>query len=103
MEFIERDAIDFTIKHTDISIEIDDDIKAHLLIEVDGNDISLLYEECERISTVMHKFDCGDILLADSTIEKDRLWKLRKSISEAVKSNSIYKEEDTAVPRAGIT
>ena len=48
----------------------------------------------------MHKFDCGDILLADSTIEKDRLWKLRKSISEAVKSNSIYKEEDTVVPRA---
>ena len=100
LEFIERDAIDFTIKHTDISIDIDDDVGAHLLIEVDGNDISLLYEECERISNVMHKFDCGDILLADSTIEKDRLWKLRRSISEAVKSNSIYKEEDTVVPRA---
>ena len=46
LEFIERDAIDFTIKHTDISIEIDDDVKTHLLIEVDGNDISL-YEECD--------------------------------------------------------
>jgi glycolate oxidase len=28
------------------------------------------------------------------------LWKLRRSVGEAVKSNSIYKEEDTVVPRA---
>ncbi len=28
------------------------------------------------------------------------LWKLRRSIGESVKSNSIYKEEDTVVPRA---
>ena len=100
LEFIERDAIDYTIKHTDISIEIADDIMAHLLIEVDGNDIALLHEQCERISKVMYNFECGDILLADSTIEKDRLWKLRRSISEAVKANSVYKEEDTVVPRA---
>jgi glycolate oxidase len=28
------------------------------------------------------------------------LWKLRRSVAEAVKSNSTYKEEDTVVPRA---
>jgi len=28
------------------------------------------------------------------------LWKLRRSIGESVKSNSVYKEEDTVVPRA---
>jgi glycolate oxidase len=27
------------------------------------------------------------------------LWKMRRSVAEAVKSNSIYKEEDTVVPR----
>jgi len=27
------------------------------------------------------------------------LWKLRRAVGEAVKSNSVYKEEDTVVPR----
>jgi glycolate oxidase len=30
------------------------------------------------------------------------LWTLRRKVGEAVKSNSIYKEEDTVVPRAAL-
>tara|TARA_Y100000385_G_scaffold94826_1_gene98073 strand:+ start:4625 stop:6025 length:1401 start_codon:yes stop_codon:yes gene_type:complete len=100
LEFIERDAIDWTMKYTDISVSISEETKAHLLIEVDGNDMDLLYSDCEKIASVMDKFDCGDILLADSNSEKENLWQLRRSVGEAVKSNSIYKEQDTVVPRA---
>ena len=100
LEFIERDAIDWTIKYTDVEIQILEDVQAHLLVEVDGNDIDLLYKDCEKIAEVMEQFDCGEILLADSESQKGQLWKLRRSISEAVKSNSVYKEEDTVVPRA---
>lgn len=100
LEFIERDAILWTIKYTDIKLEIDDSIMAHLLIEVDGDNLEKLYEDCELIENVLKKFECGDILLANSSSEKENLWKLRRSISDAVKSNSIYKEEDTVVPRA---
>ena len=32
-------------------------------------------------------------------IQKNALWKMRRAVGEAVKSNSIYKEEDTVVPR----
>ena len=99
LEFIERDAIDWTKKYSDIELNIDDDVKAHLLVEVDGNDLERLYKECEHIFEVMQGFDCGEILLADSEIQKNSLWKLRRSVGEAVKSNSIYKEEDTVVPR----
>ena len=100
LEFIERDAIDWTIKHTDINMKIEDNVQAHLLIEVDGNDIEQLYVDCEKISDVLNNFNCGDILIADSNEQKDRLWKMRRLVGEAVKSNSIYKEEDTVVPRA---
>ena len=100
LEFIERDAIDWTIKYTDINMKIEDNVQAHLLIEVDGNDIEQLYVDCEKISDVLNNFDCGDILIADSNEQKDRLWKMRRLVGEAVKSNSIYKEEDTVVPRA---
>jgi glycolate oxidase len=100
LEFIERDAIDWTLKYTDVKLQINDDVKAHLLVEVDGNDMDILYKDCERIFEVMEGFECGEILLADSESQKNKIWKLRRSVAEAVKSNSIYKEEDTVVPRA---
>jgi len=100
LEFIERDAIDWTLKYSDIKLKVNNDVKAHLLIEVDGNDSEKLYKECEQIFSVMQEFECGEILLADSETQKNQLWKLRRSVGEAVKSNSIYKEEDTVVPRA---
>jgi glycolate oxidase len=102
LEFIERDAIDWTIKYTDVEIQILEDVQAHLLIEVDGNDIDLLYKDCEKIAEVMEQFDCGEILLADSESQKEQLWKLRRAVGEAVKANSVYKEEDTVVPRADL-
>jgi glycolate oxidase len=100
LEFIERDAIDWTLKYTDIKMDIDPKVQAHLLIEVDGNNLDILFDECEKISNIMYKYESGEILLADSKDQKDRLWKMRRAVGEAVKSNSIYKEEDTVVPRA---
>ncbi len=100
LEFIERDAIDWTLKYSDIKMDIKEDIQAHLLIEVDGNDLDDLFTDCEKISNVLYDFECGEILLAESKEQKDRLWRLRRMVGEAVKSNSIYKEEDTVVPRA---
>ena len=100
LEFIERDAIDWTLKYSDIKMDIKEDIQAHLLIEVDGNDLDDLFNDCEKISNVLYDFECGEILLAESKEQKDRLWRMRRMVGEAVKSNSIYKEEDTVVPRA---
>lgn len=100
LEFMERDAIDWTCQFMDISVAVKDDIQAHLLIEVDGNDLDTLFKECEKITQVMEEYDCDDILFADSHMQKEQLWKLRRAVGEAVKSNSIYKEEDTVVPRA---
>ncbi len=100
LEFIERDAIDWTLKYSDYKIDIQKDVQAHLLIEVDGDNLDLLYSDCEKIADIMQKFECGEILLADNERQKEQLWQIRRGISEAVKANSIYKEEDTVVPRA---
>jgi len=81
-------------------MSINDDIQAHLLVEVDGNDMDTLFKDCEKITEVMQQFDCDEILFADSSQQKDQLWKMRRAVGEAVKNNSIYKEEDTVVPRA---
>ena len=100
LEFMERDAIDWTLKYVDsVNVEIRDEIQAHLLIEVDGNYPEILFNEAEKISTVLEQFEIDEILFADTEDQKNALWKLRRAVGEAVKSNSIYKEEDTVVPR----
>ncbi|MBP9080659.1 MAG: FAD-binding oxidoreductase, partial [Flavobacteriales bacterium] len=81
------------------NITIAPDTAAHLLIEVDGNHGDVLLRECETILGVMEQFDCQEVLFAETSAEKDALWMMRRRVGEAVKSNSIYKEEDTVVPR----
>ncbi|MEJ7913035.1 MAG: FAD-linked oxidase C-terminal domain-containing protein, partial [Chitinophagaceae bacterium] len=98
---MERDALEWVMRFVDNTIiPIEEHIKAHLLIEVDGNDLDVLMKEMEGISEVAMAFDCGEILFADDAQQKAELWKLRRRVGEAVKSHSIYKEEDTVVPRA---
>jgi len=100
LEFMERDAIDWTLQFVDgLNVTVNEDIQAHLLIEVDGNYPEILMAEAEKIMTVVEQFQIDDILFADTEDEKNALWKMRRSVAEAVKANSIYKEEDTVVPR----
>ncbi|MFN5325012.1 MAG: FAD-binding oxidoreductase [Bacteroidota bacterium] len=100
MEFMERDAIDFVLKYVDVALSVADDVKAHLLIAVDGNDLDGLFKDCERITEVMESHDAIEVLFADTDKQKSDLWRMRRAVGEAVKSHSIYKEEDTVVPRA---
>ena len=101
MEFMERDAIEWSMRFVnDCIVPMDDETQAHLLIEVDGNDLDVLMKEMEGISEIVMGFNTGEILFADDAQQKAELWKLRRRVGEAVKSHSVYKEEDTVVPRA---
>src|SRR5438067_4308474 len=101
MEFMERDALEFGARYIESNaVMIGEDVQAHLLIEVDGNNMDVLMQEMEGIAAIVAEFDCGEILFADDEQQKAELWKMRRRIGEAVKAHSIYKEEDTVVPRA---
>lgn len=100
LEFMERDALTWTQNFTqDYTIEVKENHEAHLLIEVDGFDTEQLMQDCERIMLVLDQFETDEILFAESEAQKNSLWSLRRKVGEAVKSQSIYKEEDTVVPR----
>ena len=101
MEFMERFAVEWTMKYIDDAhLSMKDDVEALLLIEVDGNNEELLFEDIQRIVEVVEMYNCDeDILFAEDEAQKDQLWFIRRRIGEAVKVNSIYKEEDTVVPR----
>jgi glycolate oxidase len=100
LEFMERRGVEWVKEHDDINFELKDDIHAFLLIEVDGTNQEVIFSDCEKINEVLEQFDCRDVLFADSSAQKEELWRLRRTMAVSVKSNSIYKEEDTVVPRA---
>ncbi len=101
MEFMERDAIEWSAKYAGgLPFDIQPEWQALLLVEVDGNYPDILLQQCETIGEVMQQHHCDEILFADSAEQKAALWKIRRKVGEAVKSNSVYKEEDTVVPRA---
>jgi len=76
------------------------DAGAQLLIEVDGNQDQVLDDEISTIGEILSSYGALDVLLADDPQKVADVWALRRSIGEAVKSISAYKEEDTVVPRA---
>lgn len=100
MEFMEREAIVWSARYLKQDLQLADEVQAHLLIELDGNYLDQLYSEAEKIYALMESFGAGEVILAEASHQKEQLWKLRRNVAHAVKANSIYKEEDTVVPRA---
>src|SRR5690606_2750118 len=100
LEFMERRGVEWVIEHDHISFDLQPGVEAFLLIQVDGDNQDYLLQQCESINMVLEENNCMDVLLADSSAQKEALWNMRRTMAVSVKSNSVYKEEDTVVPRA---
>ena len=99
---MERAAIEYAIRYIgEAPFKVSDNHQAHLLIELDGNNMDVLYSDCEKIAELMAEFNCDEILFADSENLKNNLWKLRRNAGSAVLNLCKEKiSEDTVVPRA---
>lgn len=101
LELVEIDALKIVSKMVDSHVvPVTDDIAAHLIIEVDGNNPDLLMQEMEQIAALMNEYEGGEVFFADDAQQKAELWKLRRRTAEAVKIDGYTIEEDTVVPRA---
>lgn len=101
LELVEINALKITSKMVDSNVvRVDDDIEAHLLIEVDGNNMDVLMSDMEQIAALMSEYEGGEISFADDAQQKAELWKLRRRTAEAVKIAGYTIEEDAVVPRA---
>lgn len=101
LELMEIDALMLVSKMVDsTAVPVNDSIEAHLIIEVDGNNMDVLLADMEAIAALLTEFDAGDIFFADDAQQKAELWKLRRRVAEAAKSSGYTIEEDAVVPRA---
>ncbi|MES2379051.1 MAG: FAD-linked oxidase C-terminal domain-containing protein [Bacteroidota bacterium] len=102
LEFMERRGVEWVIEKDAIVFDLQPNDAAFLLIEVDGNNPDVIFTDCEKINLVLEEFGCTNVLFADTAIQKEELWRIRRTMGVSVKSNSVYKEEDTVVPRAAL-
>ncbi|HEX5132599.1 MAG TPA: FAD-linked oxidase C-terminal domain-containing protein [Candidatus Krumholzibacteria bacterium] len=99
LEFLEREAVQITEEHLGRSFPRND-AAAHLLIELDGNDEGVIARDAERVAEIVLAAGASDVLAAESDSRMNDLWTMRRAVGAAVKSVSVYKEEDTVVPRS---
>ncbi|GAA4102333.1 FAD-linked oxidase C-terminal domain-containing protein [Mucilaginibacter panaciglaebae] len=102
LEFMERKAVQWVIDKDGIAFDMQPQDAAFLLIEVDGTNANVIFGDCEKINAVLETHGCTNVLFAESSAQKEELWRIRRTIGVSVKSNSVYKEEDTVVPRAAL-
>ena len=101
MELMEIESIKLASKLCESSaITITEDLAAHLIIEVDGNDMEVLMKDMEAIAEVLANYEVGELYFADDTQQKNELWKIRRKANEASVAAGYTIEEDTVVPRA---
>jgi len=101
MELMEIESIKLASKLCEsTAIPITEGLEAHLIIEVDGNDIDVLMKDMEAIAAVLSNFEVGELYFADDAQQKNELWKIRRKASEASVAAGYTIEEDTVVPRA---
>ncbi|MFA6448374.1 MAG: FAD-linked oxidase C-terminal domain-containing protein [bacterium] len=101
VEFMERDAIQSAERMLGRAFPYSGS-EALLLIELDGNDVEMMGREAEKVGTVLMEGGAADVLLAETDAKQNDMWEMRRSLGEAVKKISAYKEEDTVVPRAAL-
>jgi len=101
LELMEIDALKVVSATVDThAVPVTDDIDAHLIIELDGNNMDMLMTEMEAIADLLQQYGAGEVFLADDAQQKAELWKLRRRVAEDVKIAGYTIEEDTVVPRA---
>ena len=79
------------------------DCEAHLLIQVEGMEEEVVWRTAERIYKRLVQAGAKEVFVADNRITKERVWRARRMIAEALKALYRYVSvEDVVVPRAKI-
>ncbi len=75
---------------------------AHLLIQIDGNTEDAISHTLNTITT-LPGIDQDSVFVAETESQRNRIWKARRSIREAIHHTSpVFLAEDCVVPRSNI-
>lgn len=99
IEYMETSGIQISSQATQTSFPIIDGAEAYLLFAFDGFPNDDLFSQVEQIFPLLEESGAIEILPSPNADVAQQWWKVRRAIGETVKQHSVYKEEDTVVPR----
>ena len=100
IELLDEEAI--RIVRPEAGLTIPEETKAILLIELDGDEADL-ETALERTGNVLFDLDALEVLVAQNSSERERLWASRRELSYSLKRQAKNKlSEDIVVPRTKI-
>ncbi|MEW6721021.1 MAG: FAD-linked oxidase C-terminal domain-containing protein [Thermodesulfobacteriota bacterium] len=98
MEMMDRTAID-CVRET-IPVDLPEGTRSALLIEVDGGELSAA-RDADRLEEACRSCGAIEVRRASDARGRDELWKLRRSISPALRRvGAVKMNEDVVVPRS---
>lgn len=100
LELMEVSGVKIAAEATRTNFPIPNNVEFYLLIILDGNVQDELMLQAEQIFPILDENGAFEVLMPNNSEMAEDWWKVRRSIGETVKQQSIYKEEDTVVPRA---
>ncbi|MDD5491538.1 MAG: FAD-linked oxidase C-terminal domain-containing protein [bacterium] len=75
------------------------DAEAQILIELDGDDKEYLEKQAEMVGELCLNKGAKDVLVADTKANQEKLWEVRRKISESLKlTGGLKVSEDIVVP-----
>ena len=99
IEFMDEDAVKFVKKFLKEEMPFPD-AGALLLIQIDGDSEDEIMNHLEKIKKYLND---DSVFVASAKNQRERLWKARRSIREAIEHESrVFLSEDTVVPRSEI-
>ncbi|MFZ1865043.1 MAG: FAD-linked oxidase C-terminal domain-containing protein [Polyangiales bacterium] len=100
IELLDEEAI--RIVRPEAGLTIPEETKAILLIELDGDEAKL-EADLERTGNVLFDLNALEVLVAQNSSERERLWASRRELSYSMKRQAKNKlSEDIVVPRTKI-
>lgn len=100
IELMERSAIEISSKSIQTSFPLVNNCDFYLLIVLEETKGEDLFQIAEDLFPFLEAQGAKEVFLPNNSDMQENWWKVRRSMGTAVKQESIYKEEDTVVPRA---
>lgn len=102
IELMEKSGVEISMQATQTGFPTHEQAEAYLLFAFDGFEGDDLFSQAEGIFGLLENHNALDILPSPNADTAAAWWKVRRSIGEALKQVSTYKEEDTVVPRSAL-
>lgn len=104
IEFMDSPSVRVTERFLNLAVPFSDKAGAYLIIQIEGNDRESLADDYERVGKLCLEHGALEVFVADNRTMRDKLWKVRKNITEATWAFYPHEhaDEDIVVPTSAI-